>query len=137
MLPEIEKLIETYFEMHDGAHIKDFQHIVVVFQKEITLHITHRTLKHVVEQRKKDGYSLQELKRLFVNIEDLLRNKRYIIIKNETKERKDFLLVETNIEDAVGVVLVLEIIFFAKNTYAIKTGFYRAVSKIKKLLKQK
>jgi hypothetical protein len=36
-----------------------------------------------------------------------------------------------------GVVIALEIIEIEKNIFFIKTGFYRSISKIKKLLQQK
>ena len=135
MPEELENLIATYFKMNDGEHIKNFQNEILIFQEEITIKITHRTLKHIVEQRKRDKYSDQDLLDFFRRVTEVLKNKNYKILENDSI--KSFLLVETVFEKTVGVVLVLEIIFFGDNSYYIKTGFYRAVTKIKKLLKQK
>ncbi len=133
----IQDLIELYFKMNEGEYIEDFLEEVLVFEKEITLKITRRTLKHIVEQRKRDAYSKNELKELFIDLTKILENKDYEIIQNQTNYKNNFLLVETIFDKKVGVVLVLEIVIFKDNSYFIKTGFYRATSKIKKLLKQK
>ena len=131
---EVEKLIELYFEMNDGEHIKNFQNEIIIFQKDITIKITHRVLKHIVEQRKKDNYSVETLQLFFVDIVSILDNKNYDIVENKDISKNSFLLIEKVFDKKIGVVLVLEIIVLENNAYFIKTGFYRAVTKIKKLL---
>ncbi len=133
-MEEIEKLIEIYFEMGDGEHIKNYQNEILLFQEEITIKVTHRILKHIVEQRKKDSYTAIDLKDYFNDINRVLKNNSYKIIDNRDLTKNTFLLVENVFDKKVGVVLVLEIVIFEENSYFIKTGFYRAVTKIKKLL---
>ncbi len=120
--------------MNDGEHIKNFQNEIIIFQKDITIKITHRVLKHIVEQRKKDNYSVETLQLFFVDIVSILDNKNYDIVENKDISKNSFLLIEKVFDKKIGVVLVLEIIVLENNAYFIKTGFYRAVTKIKKLL---
>ncbi len=133
-MEEIEKLIEIYFDMSDGEHIKNYQNEILIFQEDITIKVTHRILKHIVEQRKKDSYTAVDLKDFFNDITRVLKNNRYKIINNSDLSKNTFLLVENIFDKNIGVVLVLEIVIYEDNSYFIKTGFYRAVTKIKKLL---
>lgn len=136
-MKELEELITCYFEMNDGEHIKNFQNEITLFAEDITIKITNRVLKHIIEQRKKDTYTLSDIQSFFVDVVRVLKDRRYKIIKNRDLDSRSFLLVETVFDKTVGVVLVLEILIAKDNSFFIKTGFYRAVSKIKKLLYQK
>ena len=134
MLEKIHELIKIYFLMENGCHIKEYQEELTIFESEIIIKIRHRALKHIVEQRKQDNYSEDNLLKLFSDVFDVLNSNNFKIVEN--KDKKDiFILFEIIDNKNSGVVLVLEIVEESKNNYYIKTGFYRSARKIKKLHK--
>ncbi|MCC6323627.1 hypothetical protein IT400_02420 [Candidatus Nomurabacteria bacterium] len=122
--------------MEDGSHIKDYQKELIIFEDEIIIKIKNRALKHIVEKRKQDNYTEEDLFKLFSDIFDVLHSKSYKIVENKDIEDDIFLLFEIVENKNTGVVLVLEIIRQSANHYYIKTGFYRSARKIQKLLKE-
>jgi hypothetical protein len=133
MLIVVKELIGKYYKMKDGERIRDFHDEIVLENNALKLVLKYRVLKHIVEQRKRDAYHERELIELFSVLYQLVENKKYRIIKNR-KEENSFLFVESINDKKKGVVVVLEIIQQDSAHYYIKTGFYRASSKIKKLL---
>ena len=133
MLREIKILIENYYEMSDGKHIQDFHKEIIINNNSIKIKLKHRVLKHVVEQRKRDGYDISKLHDLFADLYCILEKENYKIVKNKKEDSLLFLEIIEN--KNTGVVLVLEIVLEICGVYYIKTGFYRSASKIKKLLK--
>ena len=138
-MEKIELLIQEYFKMEDGEKIDNYLEEIIIENIDIKIILKRKVLKHIIEQRKKNDYSEEQLIRLFKDTEYIILEKRYILIKDE-KENHYLLLEiikeENNSKDSGnGVVLVLEIILERDNNYYIKTGFYRSYSKIKKLLK--
>jgi hypothetical protein len=134
MLAITLNFIADYYALDDETHIELHTETLTLFSGTITLLCTRRALKHIVEQRKKkDNASLPEIQQLFIDIDALLCEKRFSIVT----QMNSALLIETNVQRAKGVVLVLEIVHVQDTIYTLKTGFYRAASKLKKLLKQK
>ena len=127
-------LIESYYGMQDGEHIKDFNKIIYFENHDLALILKYRVLKHIVEQRKRDGYSLCETLRLFADVQDLVDMKNYMMFENK-KEVGTVLFIEITNGKRKGVVLVLEGLLLQDKDYVIKTGFYRAYSKIRKLMR--
>ena len=54
MLEKIRKLIEEYFEMEHGEYIKDHLSEITFTNSKITIKMTFKALKHIVEKRKND-----------------------------------------------------------------------------------
>lgn len=135
MLEVIHELIRTYYLMEYGSHIKDYQEELLIFEGEIILKIKHRALKHIVEKRKRDNYTEEDLLKLFSDIFEVLHSNNFKIIDNKDKDDDIYLLFEIVENKNTGVVLVLEIVKQSHNNYYIKTGFYRSAKKIQKLLK--
>lgn len=120
--------------MYDGEYIDDFHKEIFIENSNIQLILKYRVLKHIVEQRKKDEYNLELIICLFNDIQELVQCGKYLIVKNK-KDHKKIFLIEMVEQKTKGVVLVLEIILQENSSYFIKTGFYRAASKIKKLMR--
>lgn len=131
-MEEIKSLIKEYFEMKDNEKIEDYLKDIIIKNNEIQIILKRRVLKHIVERRKKDNYSKEELINLFIDTYHIILNKKYKIIENEKENH--YLLLEILENKDNGVVLVMEIILI-NNNYHIKTGFYRSANKINKLLK--
>ena len=133
-MQEIYELIEEYFDMETGALISVFQNEILIYDSEIKIKIRRRALKHIVEKRKLDHYSIDKIKSIFTNLEEILFKKQFKIVKDKNSEGDTFLLIQTILVGDVGVVLALEIIIEENNVYFVKTAFFRSISKIKKLL---
>lgn len=133
-ITHVTEIIQRYYHMQDGEHIEDFHHEIEIENGELRLVLKHRVMKHIVEQRKRDGYHVYEILELFTDIYMLMKNKKYSLINNYKEEH--FLFVEIIQDRTKGVVLVLEIIKESNNRFYIKTGFYRAANKVKKLLRK-
>ncbi len=139
MLSKIEKLIIEYFDMYAGEKIENYTEEIILKNDDLKIILKRKVLKHIVEKRKIDNYNLEKIIQIFKDIYDLLDNKQYKIIenlKNNDKNTKDFLFIEIITNKKEGVILSIEIIKLKENEYYIKTGFYRSISKIKKLLKE-
>jgi hypothetical protein len=131
---ELAKLLSEYFILADGARIEHFQEKIFVYSDEIlTLHIPRRALKHLVEQRKKDAYTLESLVQFFADIRAMCIAGSYSIKPKKTSNAYEYLLIETSPVKNVGVVLVLELVPVSTNSYLVKTGFYRSAVKLKKI----
>jgi hypothetical protein len=131
MLSRIHAVIQRYYPLPDGCYIEDYQEELVIFGNNPCIKIKNRALKHIVEQRKKDNYSEEKILRLFSGLYTILESKEYKIIDTTNT----ILLLEIVGDRKTGVVLVLEIVVQAEDTYYIKTAFYRAARKINTLLK--
>ncbi len=134
MLEKIFELIEIYFKMNPGEHIKNFQEEIVLLESEIKIVMRRRALKHIVEQRKKDTYTVNDFKKLFTDLNNILIKNNFVITKNKSEDENSFLLIETTEIVGKGVVVAMEHSLIDKNFYFIKTGFYRSATKIKNLL---
>ncbi len=134
MESDLASLIEKYYGMQDGEHIKDFHHEFLFSNLFITISLKYRVLKHIIEQRKRDKYSLEDLKFFFHKTVSVIENVEYELISNN--KEGNYFLIEKMITKGKGIVLVLEIIPTSENTYIMRTGFYRATKKILKLLKK-
>jgi hypothetical protein len=130
----LKKLISKYYEMETGEYIENFQEEIFLNFGDIALILKYRVLKHIVESRKRDDYTILDIFFVFENLLDILTNKNYKIVENK-KEKNSLLLLEINFEKEKGLVVVLEIVKDKNGHFYIKTIFLRAVSKIKKLLK--
>ena len=130
----IHQLIKEYYEMQDGEHINDFQKSIEISNGGTRFILKRKVLKHIVEQRKWDGYSLEGIMRLFSDIHEVILADRYLIIPNK-RESSGFLFIEATQAKIKGVVLVLEVAFQGNGSYVIKTGFYRTSAKIRKLFR--
>jgi len=133
MLDKILPLLDEYYQMADGVHIPDFHEEIIVSEINLKIKIRKRALKHIIEQRKRDSYKLEDIINFFSSINEIILKGRYKIIKNATKGDNDFLLLELVENTNNGVVLVIEVLF-DDGFYYIKTGFYRSSSKIKRML---
>ncbi|MES2023638.1 MAG: hypothetical protein V4439_03060 [Patescibacteria group bacterium] len=135
MLNIIHNLIKIYYPMENGCHIKDYQEELVIFETDIVIKIKYRALKHIVEKRKQDNYSEEDLLEFFSDIFNVLNSNNFKIVDNKDKDDNIFLLFEIVEDKEKGVVLVLEIVKQSANHYYIKTGFYRSAKKLGKLIK--
>lgn len=132
---EILRLVLEYYTIEKGLHITRYQEELTFFvSSDIQIHITRRALKHVVEQRARDAYSAERIQQLFLDAHAMLHGKTYAEKVNDSEGT--LVLVQTEVAEPVGVVLVLEL-HKRGDVYLIKTGFYRAASKLGKLLQQK
>ena len=139
MIDKIEILISEYFQMEVGENIENYQDFLEFSNGEIYLKLKRKVLKHIVEKRKADNYGEQKILQLFEDLQNILKSKFYKIIPNTNQDINSLLLIEDsdfeNKEE--GMVVALEIIKYNENSFYIKTGFYRSIAKIKKLLQQK
>ncbi len=139
MIHQVQKLISEYFEMEVGQYVDNYLDILEFANDELILRLRRKALKHIVEQRKADNYTQDKVLGLFKDLQINIDKKTYKIVPNTNKQVNSLLFVEDReiSSQEEGVVIALEIIEIEKNIFFIKTGFYRSVSKIKKLLKQK
>ncbi len=139
MLTEVRVLIDEYFKMEVGENIENYQDFLEFSNGEIYLKLKRKVLKHIVEKRKADNYGEQKILQLFEDLQNILKSKFYKIIPNINQDINSLLLVEDSdfLNKDEGMVMALEIIKFKDNIFYIKTGFYRSIAKIKKLLQQK
>lgn len=133
MLQKVTELVLEYYDIPDGARIENYNTETIVFNRDIFIVVKNRALKHIVESRKKDKYTVLELVNLFERLYLILDQQTYKIV-NDTKESKTKILAELVSNDtSVGVVVILEVIF-KDSKYYIKTAFFRSASKTKKLV---
>ena len=133
---EVDELIIEYFNFEVGSYIENPEKEIFFSNAEILIRLKYRALKHIVEKRKIDNYSKEQISNLFNDLSCILFTKDYKLIKNVSKGEGNFLLLQTVFQNGVGVVVALELVLLKDNEYFIKTMFYRSVSKIKKLLQQ-
>lgn len=135
VLIQIKKLIEIYFNMADNESIEDYLHEIIFFHNDLEIIMTYRTLKHIVEQRKKDSYGIDIIHSIFVNLEKLLHNRNYQIIKNQTSVNA-YIFTEKTHMDKKGIFIILELTNSNNSSYYIKTAFFRLAHKIKKFIQK-
>lgn len=136
ILEQIKKLIETYFSMMDGEPVDEYLHEILFFGYDIEIRITYRALKHIVEQRKKDTYSRQDISQIFEILISSLNTNNYQIFKDISVHNR-FIFTENYFSNKDSILLILEITPVKNKVYYIKTGFFRLVNKIKKFIKNK
>lgn len=129
MIEQIRMLTEEYYKMDDGALIDNYLEEIIIFNVQICFKIRRRALKHIVEQRKKDKYSVERIYSLFSILINLAKTGNYTITRNNTTGT--FILTERFIKKTQTIFIALEIIPLTSNTYYIKTGFFRITAKIK------
>ncbi|MBC7766515.1 hypothetical protein H7Y21_00780 [Arenimonas sp.] len=132
-MEQILLLIEQYYDMKDGEFIDNHQSFFVVHDDEIEVRLKYKTIKHIVEKRKKDGYGIKEIVDLFEKMSVLLKYWDYTVI--EDKGNNSYLLIQ-NDYDNEGLMIALDI-NLENDSIHIKTLYLKASSKIKKLLKTK
>ncbi len=130
---KIKLLIEQYFEMKDGEKIDNYLEEIIFENIEIHIILKRRVLKHIVEKRKRDEYDKNKIINIFNDLNIILNNYNYKIIKNNKDNIDDFFFIEKIIDKNEGLVLALEIKLLEENKYYIKTAFYRSTTKIKKI----
>ena len=131
-MKKIKHLINEYFYMVDGENIEDYLKEIIFSNNDIEIKITHRTLKHIVEQRKKDNYSIDNVVNIFIVLQDSLDTDNYHILKHNNS----YIFTEKIYADKKGVFIVLEIISISKKSYYIRTAFFRLISKIQNLIQK-
>jgi ketopantoate reductase len=135
-MEKIFDLLGTYFKMQPGEHIVNFQEEIIISDTHIKISIRRRAIKHVVESRKKDLYTVAKLQNLFSDLKNIIDNNIYELVQ-ETKEKDtSILLMQNKFEDENGVVCALELHTDDGEKYFVRTAFYRSVAKIKKILKK-
>ncbi len=129
MLEKIQELIEEYYKMEKGDLIENYLDEFVFYGVNIEIRMSRRSLKHIVEQRKKDNYSKEKIYSIFEILAFIIKTNNYIITHNN--KTKEYILTEEFTRDVKSIFIALEIIFLDTNRYYIKTGFYRLLTKLK------
>jgi hypothetical protein len=124
-LIHIIELVQKYYEMKDGEKIENHQSFFVVYEDEIEVRVKYRTIKHIVESRKRDFYKIQEIIALFERMFDVFQTGSYTI--SNSKENNSYLLIENNVKYK-ALVIALDI-NIENDSIHIKTSFFRAVTK--------
>lgn len=123
-MEEILPLIEQYYHMKDGEFIQNYDNFFIVFDDEIGVRLRYKTIKHIVESRKRDNYTIENIVDLLKRVPGVLFEYRYKVF--ETKNNS-YLLVETGVKGS-ALVIVLDI-NHENDSLHIKTAFFRAVTK--------
>ncbi len=124
-------LVEQYYEMKDGEFIENHQNFFLVHEDEIDVRLKYKTIKHIVEKRKKDGYNIDEIKGLFNKMLILLESWNYNVV--EDKRNNSCVLVEK--EYKLKAVMIALDINLEDESVCIKTAFYKAATKTDKFIK--
>jgi hypothetical protein len=132
MMKKLRELIEEYFYMVDGEHIENYLYEIIFSNGNIKIKITYRSLKHIVEQRKRDNYSIERIHQMFKILHNILQSHSYTIIPN-TEMKNNFFLFESVFSRVDSIYIVIELVLTDSNSYYIKTGFFRKIKKIKNL----
>lgn len=132
-MEKILPLIEEYYMMKDGEFIENHQSFFIVYDDEIDLRLKYKTIKHIVEKRKKDGYEIKEIECLFEKMINLIKSWDYSVV--EDKKNNSYVLIENNYDNE-GLMIALDI-DLENDSIHIRTLYLKASSKIKKLLKTK
>lgn len=130
-MDQILPLIEEYYDMKDGEFIQNHQSFFVIHDDEIDIRLKYKTIKHIVEKRKKDRYSIEELGDLIKKVIKLLesyeynfvqdiKNNSYLLIEKEYKLKALIVVVDINLED---------------ESVCVKTAFIKSATKTDKYIK--
>ena len=123
-------MIIEYHKMEPGDFIENHTETICLHSNFI---ISRKSLKHIVEQRKTDRYSPEDIISIFDKFTKNIINNNIEIIKNK-KDPSSKLILEKLIIEKTSLVVVAD---YAEDVYVIKTGFLRASNKINKIKKQK
>lgn len=130
-MEQILPLIEKYYYMKDGEFIENHQSFFVVHDDEIGIRLKYKTLKHIVEKRKKDGYNVEEIKELIQKMVSLIESWDYNFI--EDKRNKSYVLYDKNYK--IKATMVAVDINLEDESVGIKTAFFKAATKTDKFIK--
>lgn len=130
-MEQILSLIEKYYTMKDGEFIENHQSFFVVHDDEIGIRLKYKTLKHIVEKRKKDGYNVEEIKELIQKMILLIEFWNYNFI--EDKRNNSYVLYEKNYK--IKAVMIAVDINLEDESVCIKTAFFKAATKTDKFIK--
>ncbi len=120
-------IIRKYFEVPIGFLIDQPTEIITMVR---SIHFTRKTIKHLVDQRKKDGLSLEEIETLFKRISECYRAPDLRLPNHNKNYPTSALLVKFYPNENRGLVVVY--IMDADN-FLVITAFYRLEKKILKL----
>jgi len=130
-MDQILSLIEQYYGMKDSEFIENHQSFFVVHDDEIEVRLKYKTIKHIVEKRKRDGYDIKEIEDLFEKMFILIKSWDYGVIKDE--RNNSYVLIEK--EYKVKAVMVALDINLEDESVCIKTAFFKAATKTDKFIK--
>ncbi len=125
-LEKIQELIIEYYKLADREHIENY--LEEVFLVEDFL-VTRRSLKHIVEQRRKDKYTEVDISNIFIGLHDTILSKNFTIKESESSS---FILIGNTTLNATTLVVAVE---RSGEIKIIKTAFMRASTKAKRLIK--
>jgi len=124
---EIYELIRYYFGLPKGLHIL---HPDANVRVAANVFLSRRSLKHIVEERKIDGYSLKKIKIMFCRIQKVLKNPELQILNTNQKYVGSFIsgrLYQKNFE-ALLVIHITE-----QTKQRVINAYYRPNSKFFKM----
>jgi hypothetical protein len=130
-MEDLFALIHRYYAMMDGEHIENHQSFFVVHDDEMGVMLKYKTVKHIVEKRKKDGYGIDELKALFEGMYDLINSSKYNVIKDI--KNNSYLLIQRDYRFK-SLVVVIDM-NLEDEAVCVKTAFLRSATQIDKLKK--
>jgi hypothetical protein len=130
-MDQILPLIEKYYEMKDGEFIENHQSFLIVHDDEIDVRLKYKTIKHIVEKRKKDGYKIEELSVLFEKMFKLLESWNYKVVKDE--RNNSYVLIEKGYQ--IKALMVALDINLEDDSVCVKTAFFKAATKTDKFIK--
>lgn len=128
---QILPLIEKYYDMKDGEFIQNHDSFFIVHGDEIDVRLKYKTLKHIVEKRKKDGYSINDLVSLIQHIVILLESHNYHVVRDV--KNNSYLLTEK--EYKIKALIVVIDINLEEESVCIKTAFLKSATKTDKFVK--
>ena len=130
-MEQILYLIEQYYNMKDGEFIENHNSFFVVRDDDIDIRLKYKTIKHIVEKRKKDGYKIKELRVLFEKMFKLLESWNYGVVKDE--RNNSYVLIEKDYK--IKALMVALDINLEDDSVCIKTAFFKAATKTDKFIK--
>ena len=126
----VAKLIKEYYVLDVGVYIEKHTEIIEIHRN---IKISRKSIKHIVEQRMADKYTIKDIILIFYNLISNLETDSIEMIVNK-KDTNSILILEKIITNKTSLVIVADKI---DEVLEIKTGFFRASSKVNKLKKQK
>lgn len=120
-------IIKEYFKMPIGFPIDEPAEVITTVG---SIHFTRKTIKHLVDQRKKDGLSLEEIETLFKRISECYRAPDLRLSNHNKNYPLSALLVKFYPNEGRGLVIVYTL---DVDNFFVITAFYRSEKKILKL----
>jgi hypothetical protein len=130
-MDQILPLIDKYYTMKNGEFIENHQSFFIIHDDEIEVRLKYKTIKHILEKRKKDGYIIKELNVLFEKMFKLLESWDYDTV--EDKRNNSYVIVEK--EYKIKALMVALDINLENDSVCIKTAFFKAATKTDKFIK--